>query len=87
MSQIRNVAVLTEYCTHEMAKATESCPWNALKFGTSREVNSKEGRAHAEGFMFAPPIAVRLEHLKESSMEPWERLSSFSLIRSSLERS
>ena len=28
---------------------------NALKFGTTGEVYSKEGLAHAEGFLFAPP--------------------------------
>ena len=28
---------------------------NALKFGTSREVDSKEGVAPAEGLMVAPP--------------------------------
>jgi len=33
------------------------------------------------------PMAVRLWHLKESSMEPWERLLSSSLLTSASERS
>ena len=35
-SSIRNVDVLTEYHTHEMATASERKRWNALKFGTSQ---------------------------------------------------
>ena len=53
-SQIRNVAVLTEYHAHEMVTATERTPWNSLKFGHSGEVNSKEGRARVEGMLVAP---------------------------------
>jgi len=33
----------------------ESHLWNALKIGQSREVNSQEGVAHAEGLDVAPP--------------------------------
>ena len=55
LSQIRNVNVFTEYRAHKMVTAKERSLRNALKFGTSREVNSKEGRAHAEGVELAPP--------------------------------
>ena len=34
-----------------MATLTERKLWNALKFGTTREVNSQEGGAPAEGLM------------------------------------
>jgi len=54
-SYIRNVAVLTECHTHEMATASERKLWNALKFGTSGEVNTKKGRTIAEGWELAPP--------------------------------
>ena len=47
--------MLTEYHTHEMVTATERKLRNALKFGTSGEVDSKEGRADAEGLLVAPP--------------------------------
>jgi len=47
--------MLTEYHPHKMATATERKLWNALKFGTSGEVNSKEGMAQAEGFLLPPP--------------------------------
>ena len=47
--------MLTEYHTHEMATASERSIRNALKFGQSGEVDSKEGRAQAEGLEFAPP--------------------------------
>ena len=47
--------MLTEYHTHKMAKATKRSPWNALKFGTSGEVNSQEGRAPAEDCIVVPP--------------------------------
>jgi len=38
-----------------MMTATESKLWNALKFGTTREVNSKEGEAQTERLELAPP--------------------------------
>ena len=38
-----------------MVAARESKPWNALKFRTSCEVNSKEGVAIAEGLLLPPP--------------------------------
>ena len=47
--------MLTEYHAHEMVTACECCPWNALKIGTAGEVDPKEGEAHAEGFLVAPP--------------------------------
>ena len=34
-----------------MVTLSKSKIWNALKFGTAREVNSKEGEATAEGLM------------------------------------
>ena len=39
--------------THEVETATECRPWNALKFGTAGEVDSKERVAHAEGLFVA----------------------------------
>ena len=39
------------------------------------------------GCYFPHPIAVREEHLKYSSIEPWERLSSSILLFSASERS
>ena len=47
--------MLTEYHTHEMVTATERSLWNALKFETTREVDSKEGATPAEGFLVPPP--------------------------------
>ena len=38
-----------------MVTGTERHLRNALKFGTSREVDSKEGVARDEGFLFATP--------------------------------
>jgi len=39
-----------------METASERLIWNALKFGTTREVNSKEGVATVEGMLLlAPP--------------------------------
>jgi len=46
--------VFTEYYTREIGTASESTLWNALKFGTTREVDSKQGRAQAEGLLIAP---------------------------------
>ena len=46
--------MLIEYHTREMLTATERFFWNALKFGTTREVNSKEGEAIAKGLLVAP---------------------------------
>jgi len=47
--------MLTEYHIHEMGAGSERKLWNALKFGTSGEVNSNEGRVTAEGLELAPP--------------------------------
>ena len=47
--------MLTEYHLHEMVTATERHLRNALKFGTTGEVDSKEGRAIAEGLLLHPP--------------------------------
>jgi len=55
LSYIRNVAVFTEYHTHEIATLSERHLRNALKFGTSSEVDSQEGVTTAEGLEFAPP--------------------------------
>jgi len=41
--------MLAEYYTHEMGTAIERTLRNALKFGTTGEVNSKEGWETAEG--------------------------------------
>jgi len=49
LSYIRNVAMFTEYHTREKETVTKRSRWNALKFGASREVNSKEGVAIGEG--------------------------------------
>ena len=49
------MAVLTEYHTQESVTESERHLRNALKFGQSGEVNSKEGRAPAEGLLLAPP--------------------------------
>ena len=46
--------MFTEYHTLEFA-VSERHPWNALKFGTTSEVDSKEGEAIAEGLLVAPP--------------------------------
>jgi len=37
-----------------MVTLSECLRWNALKFGTAGEVNSKEGRAFGEGWDLAP---------------------------------
>ena len=47
--------MITEYQTNEMGTATERHLWNALKFGTTGEVNSNEGQAHDEGLLFPLP--------------------------------
>ena len=47
--------MLTEYHAHEMATANERHLPNALKFGTTGEVNSKEGKAPAEWLLVAQP--------------------------------
>ena len=46
--------MLTECHAHEMATAKECIIRNALKFGTTGEVNSKEGEARVEGSDVAP---------------------------------
>ena len=43
-----------------MVTLTERIIRNALKFGTSGEVNSKEGAAHAEGLELAPPKCIEV---------------------------
>ena len=48
-SYLHNVDVPTEYYTHEVMSATERRLRNALKFGTSGEVNSAEGLEFAQG--------------------------------------
>jgi len=55
LAKNRNIAVLTEYHTREMVTAIERKLWNALKFGTTGEVDSKEGGAPAEGLLVVPP--------------------------------
>jgi len=47
--------VFAEYYHHEMAAGSERKLWNALKFGQSGEVNSKEGLAIVEGLELTPP--------------------------------
>ena len=47
--------MLTEYYAHETFTANERFLWNALKFGTTGEVDSKEGEAQHEGLELAPP--------------------------------
>jgi len=47
--------MLTEYHTHEMGTGTERIPRNALKFGQSGEVDSKQGGAHTEGWVIPQP--------------------------------
>jgi len=47
--------VVTEYRPLEMATVSERSHRNALEFRTTREVNSQEGRAHAEGLLIPPP--------------------------------
>ena len=56
--------MLTEYYNHEMATTRECKLRNALKFGTSREVYSKEGEAHAERLLVAPPKCSEVESLQ-----------------------
>ena len=53
--------MLTEYHTHEIVTATERILYNALKFGTSGEVDSKEGRAEAEWLVAVPPNCNEVE--------------------------
>ena len=53
--------MLTEQHTHEMGTTSEREIRNALEFGASREVNSKEGRAHAEGLLLASPNCSEAE--------------------------
>ena len=47
--------MFTEYHAHEMVTHSERILRNALKFGQSGEVNSKEGVAPAEGLVVVPP--------------------------------
>ena len=47
--------MLTEYHIHEMVTLSERHLWNALKFGTTSEVDTKEGVAPAEGLLLPPP--------------------------------
>ena len=47
--------MLTEYHTHEMVTLRERHLRNALKFGTSGEVNMKEGEAPIKGLLLPPP--------------------------------
>ena len=53
--------MFAEYHTHEMLTVSERKLWNALKFGTSGEVDSKEGGAQAEGLELAPPNRSEIE--------------------------
>ena len=53
--------MFTEYRTYEMATVIERSRWNAHKFGTSGEVDSKEGVAIAEGLLAAPPNCSEVE--------------------------
>ena len=52
--------MITEYHTREMVTISESKLRNALKFGTSGEVDSKEGGAQAEGLLNAPPNCIKV---------------------------
>ena len=45
----------TEYQAHEMVTVNERHLRNALKFGTTGEVDSKEGEAPAERLIIAQP--------------------------------
>ena len=47
--------MLTEYHTHEMVAHSKRKLGNALKFGTSGKVHSKEGVAPVEVLLLAPP--------------------------------
>jgi len=47
--------VFTEYHTLEILTAKERILWNALKFGTTGEVDSTERVALAEGLPAVPP--------------------------------
>ncbi len=47
--------MLTEYHAHVKDIISERTHRNALKFGQPGEVDSKKGRAVAEGLEFAPP--------------------------------
>ena len=47
-SYIHNIAVFTEYHTHEMSTASKRKLWNAFKIVTAGEVDTKEGEAPAE---------------------------------------
>jgi len=47
--------VFTEYHTHEMATDSERKFRNALKFGQSGEISSKEGVAFIKWLELAPP--------------------------------
>jgi len=42
-------------CTPKFVMLLERCIWNALEFGTTGEVDSKEGGALAEGSLIPPP--------------------------------
>ena len=61
LSYIRNVAVFTEYYTREMGTTTERIIRNVVKFGTSGEVDLKEGGVIAEGLLVAPPKCSEVE--------------------------
>jgi len=45
--------VLTEYHAHEMGTVNERSLRNAFKFGTTGEIDSKEGEASVEGLIDA----------------------------------
>ena len=48
-----------------MATGTERALQNALKFGTTREVDSNEGGTHGEGLLFASPNCSEVEAPQE----------------------
>ena len=55
--------MLTEYHTREMATLAERTKRNALKFGTTGEVDSQKGLAHAEGLLLVllpPPNCIEV---------------------------
>ena len=72
--------MLTEYDTHEMSTLKERTPWNALKFGTTGEVNSQEGGTHAEGSELAPTkcgeVVAPQEELNGAE-SPWWSLQPY----------
>jgi len=75
---------------------TTSTRWEQLKntnsgmlssLGQQERSTRRRERHWSKGLITPHPIVMRLGHLKESSMEPTERLLSFSLIFSAPERS